>query len=302
MQRAIRAAVLLSATVSLAASPQFLSAEGRNSKATLGSKGKLIAVEECPAGEVLVGFTGRTGAAIDAIQIICAAVLADGTYGAPRRDPDRYGGQGGQETTAKICDRNSRIYRASVNLDTTNSWVARATITCQNKDGVETGTVEFGGMSYIKEINNGPLKGDDVIIGASETYDCPNESFTGVRIRYDDGVRGMGFLCDKRVTAYAGPAVDNRPVYTTKRKRPSPVADAPPAPPAKQNGLRVVNVMLDVDVYAAPGGNGQAIGQLGAGTPNVSLVKACQNDWCNVRWDGQEGWVYSGQDYNSLGM
>ena len=66
--------------------------------------------------------------------------------------------------------------------------------------------------------------------------------------------------------------------------------------------LHSVTVKLDVDVFAAPGGNGKAIDSLNAGTKGVMLVEACKGDWCHVRWDDGEGWVYSGSDYNSLGQ
>jgi hypothetical protein len=77
-----------------------------------------------------------------------------------------------------------------------------------------------------------------------------------------------------------------------------------PVSPSKRvdrAALHTVEVKLDVDVYAASGGNGQPIAELGAGTADVALVEACKNDWCHVRWGDKEGWVYSGADYNALG-
>jgi hypothetical protein len=77
-------------------------------------------------------------------------------------------------------------------------------------------------------------------------------------------------------------------------------AEAAAAPRLDRGALHRVEVKMPVDVYGAPGGNGASIGQLGAGTADVELVQACQDNWCHVRWLGHEGWVYSGPDYNAL--
>jgi hypothetical protein len=61
-----------------------------------------------------------------------------------------------------------------------------------------------------------------------------------------------------------------------------------------------VTVALAVDLYAAPGGEGQPSGMLPAGTPDVTLIAPCADNWCHVRWPTGDGWVYSGPDYPSL--
>ena len=61
-------------------------------------------------------------------------------------------------------------------------------------------------------------------------------------------------------------------------------------------------VNQDVDVYAAPGGNGNAIGTLNAGN-SVTLLSACSDNWCNVQGAAVptgKGWVYDGPDYDLL--
>ena len=40
---------------------------GHNSQAAFGKPGREVVEVECPAGEVLTGFTGRTGGGIDQI-------------------------------------------------------------------------------------------------------------------------------------------------------------------------------------------------------------------------------------------
>lgn len=80
------------------------------------------------------------------------------------------------------------------------------------------------------------------------------------------------------------------------------------APDAAQGALKplqlkkFVSVRLDVDLYDAPGGGGQVLGMLGAGTKGVRLLGPCNDDWCHVAWPAGEGWVYSGPGYESLDL
>ena len=65
---------------------------------------------------------------------------------------------------------------------------------------------------------------------------------------------------------------------------------------------KTATVNQDVDVYAAPGGNGDSIGVLRA--PNtVTLLGACSDNWCNVAGPAVptgKGWVYDAADFDSL--
>jgi len=80
-----------------------------------------------------------------------------------------------------------------------------------------------------------------------------------------------------------------------KAKRPPPEAPTPEAPPAPPAGpdIAIATVTGDVDVYDAPGGDGNVIGVLNAGR-QVSGV--CREDrWCQVGGDavpGGTGWVW----------
>ncbi len=80
---------------------------------------------------------------------------------------------------------------------------------------------------------------------------------------------------------------------------PRPGNDVPPPPPPPP-GQKFVTVQLSVDLYAAPGGNGQAIGTLEAGTRKVTLLEPCNDHWCHVKWPAGQGFVYSGPGYQSL--
>lgn len=99
--------------------------------------------------------------------------------------------------------------------------------------------------------------------------------------RYGALVDQLGLVCDRI-----------QPVGPIGRK---PTQPAPQAP-------EPANVVLDVDVYKAPG-KGKPIGVLRKGS-QVSLIEPCgSNNWCHVGGaavPNGEGWVYSGPDYWSL--
>lgn len=88
----------------------------------------------------------------------------------------------------------------------------------------------------------------------------------------------------------------------------APAAAAAPAPAAAPlaasvapaGGAQAVTVVQAVDLYAAAGGDDDAIGSLDVGTAGVTLIGACQGSWCHVKWPGHEGWVYNADDYRSL--
>lgn len=98
-----------------------------------------------------------------------------------------------------------------------------------------------------------------------------------------------------------GPIAAPSPLEGTELKK-GPIAapePAPPTPPAEPT----VTVLLDVEVYDQPGGNGNVIGELKAGTQGVSLVQPCRADhWCHVRGNVPtgNGWVWSGPGYQAL--
>ena len=81
---------------------------------------------------------------------------------------------------------------------------------------------------------------------------------------------------------------------------PPPPGNNVPPPPPPPPGQKFVTVKLSVDLYAAPGGQGQAKGTLEAGTPQVTLLEPCNDHWCHVKWPAGQGFVYSGPGYKSL--
>jgi hypothetical protein len=96
--------------------------------------------------------------------------------------------------------------------------------------------------------------------------------------------------------------------YKVAAAAPAPAAPSKPLnklgkrPILAKLGQKTVNVINDVEVYDAPNGQGNKIGELKA--PNtVKLAEACQNNWCHVLGPAVptgNGWVYDGPDYDSL--
>lgn len=81
---------------------------------------------------------------------------------------------------------------------------------------------------------------------------------------------------------------------------PAPAPIQPQPQPEAQPLVKFVGVALDVDLYDVPGGGGQVVGMLRAGTRGVRLRQPCADGWCSVIWPGGQGWVYSGPGYQSL--
>jgi hypothetical protein len=75
---------------------------------------------------------------------------------------------------------------------------------------------------------------------------------------------------------------------------------SPPPPPPPPSAPQVT-VLLDVDVCASTAGcdNNTRLGMLPAGTQGVTLAENL-DPWYHVKWQGPEGFVYSGEGYVSL--
>jgi hypothetical protein len=77
-----------------------------------GAAGDQGAQTECPNGQAAVGFNGRAGAWIDAVQLICARPLTTGGYEEAQPTGGLYGGAGG--APSRICDPGLRRAHAMV--------------------------------------------------------------------------------------------------------------------------------------------------------------------------------------------
>src|SRR4051812_1824670 len=69
-----------------------------------GGSGDAQRTLECPPGEFLRGVVGRTGLAIDAIQILCAPGHSYREYDPPHPASEMVGGSGGGDNRAECPD------------------------------------------------------------------------------------------------------------------------------------------------------------------------------------------------------
>lgn len=133
-----------------------------------------------------------------------------------------------------------------------------------------------------KMTNSLPNYGGQAV--ADKRLVCPKgEVATGIFGRAGGAIDQLGLICEPWQVA-AAPTPD--------------VGEAPTPPPAEN----VIDVVLDTDVFDAPDGNGNKIGELDDETDTVVLLAPCRDGWCNVKWRGGLGWVFSGQGHESLAL
>lgn len=144
----------------------------------VGGSGDAQRSLECPRGEFLRGVVGRTGLAIDAIQILCAPGHSYREYDPPHPFGDMVGGGGGGDSRA-ACPDDRAIQSITVGL-TAARVVQVFEITCHDL----TNRVYFGpsGYSIDGTVHSGQCSGD--------------EQFTGLVVNFGRYVNAIGFICD----------------------------------------------------------------------------------------------------------
>ena len=164
-----------------------------------GGSGDAQRTLECPPGEFLRGVTGRTGLAIDAIQILCAPGHSYREYDPPHPAGEMVGGPGGGDSRA-VCPDTQAI--ESINVGINPSRVAEVfELTCHN----HVAKIYFGpnGYSVGGAIHNAQCAGDD--------------QFTGLVVNYGRFVNAIGFVCDAvpfMARGFASPAPAPAPAAT----------------------------------------------------------------------------------------
>ena len=156
-----------------------------------GDRGDVRTSQECPDNQVLEGFTGRTGAWIDQIQLVCAPLMPNGLTGSPMPAGDRFGGVGGGSQT-QTCPLGSRMYNATIVLGRDSKMVVAVDFNCVDLAGHFT-TIWFRGS--LSHCPNGVLDFGCTFPRVLQT--CPNEDFRGINVNYGNDVNGLGFICDR---------------------------------------------------------------------------------------------------------
>ena len=200
-----------------------------------GSPGDAGARAECPAGQMLVGFSGRTGTWIDRIQIMCARPLPGGHVSQPVAVGPEYGGAGGGRVDSH-CPLDSMMNGALVVLTTGKRQVAAIKMSCTNPATNEFSNPVFGNDSYRPHCP-GIGVGDCPPDPNSEQY-CSNKQGdvngdvpVGINVRYGKHVNGIGFICGRVAATAPPPAAAPAPhtvITTGKPKAP----EGPPVAPS----------------------------------------------------------------------
>ena len=228
MRRLAKLAFALAVVLTFVLLPQ--SAEARRVWPAVGARGDADAVAECPApDQVLVGFGGRVGLWIDQIQLICAPMLADGTHGAPVGSRDRFGGTGGGPSPSVTCDGRSQMFAAYIELTGDSKKVAYVAIDCIDSSG-NSARITFGGsesQTAASKQSCGFLQGCDPNELSIPRQACPQESFTGVIVRFGEHVNAIGIVCDRRAAVAPVPVTHARLYNPIHRLQIAPHALAP---------------------------------------------------------------------------
>lgn len=241
----------------------------------IGAGGGTAFDTSCPAGMAVGGWHYNANASLTAIAPYCRNVGQTGETGyvgmAGADDPDAQG-------SLIICPGTTLVRTLGVYLTVSGRvhYLRSICFPAPNTAGsavIPPPTLTLGGASVTNQI-----------------ISCPGSYATGFVGTFVPGPGGsitsIGLKCF--TPGAAAPP------------QPAPVQPAPaqPAPAEKPT----VTVKLAADVYAAKGGEGATIGVLEENTQGVTLLEPCRDDWCHVSWPGHEGWVYSGTDYDSLGL
>jgi hypothetical protein len=246
----------------------------------------------CPPGEVPLGMTVRYGAAVNAFGLICGGLAAAA--------PPPPGPPAASQKPVHHVQRGPTGPAPVRTLAFTGVWSSRSTADNGHKYVLTLTALTPDLPPQLLPIVHfhGTLESpDDPNFNGFLDGQAPNgqQTMTFTFTQPGAGVSGQGAFTLETGDSMVGFGVVNGVRFDWNNVRGAP-------PPRLDRGvLHAVTVVLSVDVYGAPGGDGPTTGSLAAGTAGVQLVEACQGDWCHVRWPAGEGWVYSGPDYNSLG-
>lgn len=283
------------ATVAIVASAATTGANAQISEPGLVGAGSMTQDLRCPPRSLLIGFNMRTGYLLDAIQPICDEVnpSVSGLQGSPVV-LSLVGGTGGgwqqircpagQAVHMLLTYVNENIRGNGQTLPPAINHVRLGCTRVPYRDHYREVTPTFSG-SYTSP---GRLR-------------CPpGEWITGIRYGSDahlhlerpEVIDTLGVLCGQlppRILVDARPEISDMPVDLTR-------------PIEIETTLRQTRaVRLATDVYDHPGSRRIGVLQVGE---TVTLRERCQTDnWCRIRTaQFPDGWVYSGPDYNSLGL
>ena len=312
--------------------------EARSVFDVYGGKGDQQASDQCPLGSYMVGVVGNTGAWIDQITVVCGAAKDDGTVKGSKSLPSR-GGTGGAFNSV-LCEKNEVVYSIGADR-AEGYQILQVALHCRNLKTGELRHLMFGGNGQYeaggppqtcpdgeyatgltinfgvhvnalglicdtyrpsKVVQPSPPKPDPAPATPDpqevadrdpngKTVEQCQEAFARNQQRCEQRFPGANDFAAKAACLQVNAQIVGACVSIASAANPPP-----PSP-----GGQTATVLLDVDVYSAPGGNdADKTGvTLNAGTSDVKVL-AKRAYWYHVQWPDGDGWVYSGSGYRSL--
>ncbi len=203
---------------------------------------------ECPAGQVVSGFSGQYGprpdaprAVIHQIRLHCAPLLAGGGIGESRPHDAAQGGGGGMPVEQN-CPLGSTPGNISVFYNEGKKQALGVKLSCGGTDYINLGT-GIGSVLYEQD-------------SYTNNYHCrPGERTTGLVISSGRHVNGIGVICDAVAAPPAAPPP--RVLKSTGKARPAPAGPTLASRAAFGGKWRTrTSSNADFDIVLVPQGDG----------------------------------------------
>ena len=306
-----------------------------------GGSGSRQDPDICPSGEYLAGAQYRSGAWMDQIRTVCAEARTDGTLGVPALHFPPRGGNGGAARGGRCPANQIVMgihYTLTINNQVRAITFFCGDLELKNFSQFDVGA--SGGGATEKpgkviqscdslntreavtglKINSGEhVNALGVVCGRlpklikktgkprppvdpQEVADMDPSGKTPAQCQ--DAFRRNQQRCDNRFGVVDSIAKTQcilplQQLFSTCVSLASKAGGG--EPPADGGGTQTATVVKPVDVFDAPGGNGNQTGSLRKGA-KVDVL-GCQDNWCHVKGNkvpGSDGFVYNGPDYRSL--
>lgn len=180
-------ASIAAAGTMLLAAPSY----ARHELAVVGGSGDKTARAQCPKGQMLAGFSGRTGMWVDQIQMVCAKPGAQ-----PVATGARFGGSGGGAKDGFCPHTWDMLNHASLNMTTRERQVASINFSCRSRATGETMDMSFGNPGYVARCPG--IGVGDCPIDPLTSQNCPaDEVVLGFNVRYGKDVNAIGLICGR---------------------------------------------------------------------------------------------------------
>lgn len=154
--------------------------------APFGARGDASFEDHCPVGQYIVGLHVRSGAWMDQLGVICAAVSSTGAVSGNHSLPP-HGGNGGGPSE-RTCGSNQVVSAMRFTMTRADRQVKEITMACRATTGSGTGAFTIGAAASPQKIDVFRQQG------------CPaGDAATGIQGRYGKHVNAIGLICSRLV-------------------------------------------------------------------------------------------------------